>query len=206
MKLSLVITQGKEQGKAIPIKQAQFLIGRDAQCHLRPASPLVSKRHCALLVKENKAYVRDFGSTNGTFVNDEVVQSETELHNGDRLKIGPVQFIVRLETASAKKPAASGTGTPMPVKAASGHDDDAIAAMLLDVELGEVTAAPSADGAADSVPSGTTVVMPLPDSQPAETQPGQPAEKKKGPAKASGDTSHAAKAILDKYTRRPREK
>jgi hypothetical protein len=49
MKLSLVVlTPGKMEGKSIPITLSQFLIGRDPQCHLRPASALVSKRHCAL--------------------------------------------------------------------------------------------------------------------------------------------------------------
>jgi predicted component of type VI protein secretion system len=203
MKLSLVITQGKEQGKAIPIRQLQFLIGRDPQCHLRPVSPLVSKRHCALLLKNDKVYVRDFGSTNGTFVNDVPVKGEAELHNGDGLKIGPVQFIVRLQTA-AKKPSESASGTPLPVKALAGRDDDAIAAMLLDVEEGEVKAVPDAEAPGGAVPEGNTMVMPLADGQPPEVKPGQPAEKKTAAAKSAADTSKAAKAILDKYTRRPR--
>ena len=39
MKLSLVVlTAGKQEGKVLPIGLQQFLIGRDPQCHLRPAS------------------------------------------------------------------------------------------------------------------------------------------------------------------------
>ena len=67
MKLSLVVlTEGKQRGKVLNITLAQFLIGRDPQCHLRPASPMISKRHCALIQREGKAFIRDFDSTNGS--------------------------------------------------------------------------------------------------------------------------------------------
>src|SRR5215467_6865446 len=100
MKLSLVVlTAGKQEGKILPIALSQFVIGRDPQCQLRPASALISKRHCALIQREGKAFVRDFDSTNGTFVNNEQVKGEIELHNGDQLKIGPLMFTVLLEAS-----------------------------------------------------------------------------------------------------------
>ena len=83
MKLSLVVNDGVHKGKVIPIPLKQFLIGRDPQCHLRPASPLISKRHCALLIQGDKILVRDFDSTNGTVVNDEPIKGERELKNDD---------------------------------------------------------------------------------------------------------------------------
>ena len=65
MKLSLVVlTSGKSEGQEIPVPQAQFVIGRDPKCNLRPASPIISKRHCALLIRNGKVFVRDFDSTN----------------------------------------------------------------------------------------------------------------------------------------------
>src|SRR4051812_2979685 len=65
MKVSLVVASGVHQGKAIPIAVPQFLIGRDPQCHLRPASQAVSKQHCAVVVRDGQVYLKDFGSTNG---------------------------------------------------------------------------------------------------------------------------------------------
>lgn len=101
MKLSLVVlTPGPNQGKTLEIKLSQFVVGRDPQCHLRPASPMISKRHCAILQREGKAFARDFDSTNGTFVNNEQVKGEIELHNGDRLKIGPLLFTVLIEAST----------------------------------------------------------------------------------------------------------
>ena len=97
MKLSLLVkTAGKLEGQVVEIKLPQFLVGRDPQCHLRPASALISKRHCALIQREGKAFIRDFDSTNGTFVNDERVEGERELKHDDQLKIGPLLFSVRI--------------------------------------------------------------------------------------------------------------
>jgi predicted component of type VI protein secretion system len=105
MKLSLVVlAAGKQEGKVLEIKVPQFVIGRDPQCHLRPASPMISKRHCALIQKDGKLYIKDFGSTNGSFVNDVPVKNHAELKNGDKLKIGPMLFEVRLEAATVSQP------------------------------------------------------------------------------------------------------
>ena len=80
MKVSLVVASGVHQGKVIPITGSQFFIGRDAQCHLRPASQAISKRHCGVLVRDGKVYIKDYGSTNGTTVNDEAHQRCRDLH------------------------------------------------------------------------------------------------------------------------------
>src|SRR5437879_3655123 len=101
MKLSLVVmTAGKSKGQAIPINLPQFIIGRDPQCNLRPASAVISKRHCALLVKDGKVCVRDFDSTNGTFVNDVPVKGEAS-QNDDVLKLGPLEFKVVIDVIAA---------------------------------------------------------------------------------------------------------
>ena len=57
MKLSLVVNEGVHKGKVIAIPHKQFLIGRDAQCHLRPASNMISKRHCALMIRGDKIFI-----------------------------------------------------------------------------------------------------------------------------------------------------
>ena len=44
MKISLVVAQGVHTGKVIPVTAAEFVIGRDPQCHLRPASPYTRPR------------------------------------------------------------------------------------------------------------------------------------------------------------------
>jgi pSer/pThr/pTyr-binding forkhead associated (FHA) protein len=234
MKLTLlVLTPGKQEGKSIEIKLPQFLVGRDPQCHLRPASPLISKRHCALIQKDGKAFIRDFGSTNGTYVNGDRVEGERELNNDDKLQIGPIHLTVRLEqaaesakapvakpkavaatpvpptkgtSAAAKPPAKNDTPAPATKKAEASAEDD-IAAMLLSFEDGDSPESAGLGG--DGVPDGSTVFdLKVPPEVAAEQAAGQ--GKPTGPggnkpkAPSSGDTRSAAANLLEKLTRRPR--
>src|SRR6478735_6301765 len=141
MKLSLVVAQGVHAGKVIPVTSAEFVIGRDPQCQLRPASPAISKQHCVLAVREGKAYIRDCGSTNGTFVNGEQVAAEREVNTGDRLKVGPLEFDIRIEA-----------GVPAPAAARP-------AGAKPDSKSGVAKPAVTAAAAADSVPTGATVLI-----------------------------------------------
>jgi pSer/pThr/pTyr-binding forkhead associated (FHA) protein len=198
MKLSLIVqNEGKQFGKVLDINLAQFVIGRDPQCHLRPASSLISKRHCAVLRRAGKAYLRDFDSTNGTFLNDEPVKGEVELSHGDRLRVGPLLFEVKLEIpASVERP----TPVPGPAKVpADSTSDDDIAALLLGDDVGN-------DGPSSAdVPEGSTV-LDLQAVQQKEADAAKAAEptKKEKADKASSDTRSAAEMILKKYMRRPR--
>ncbi len=201
MKLSLtVLTPGKMEGKSIPITLSQFLIGRDPQCHLRPASPVISKRHCALLIRGDKVFVRDFDSTNGTFVNDQQIKGEVELHNQDRLKIGPVAFGIKIETTPPVNKPTPAPPTKKPAetpKQAEPADDDSIADMLLSLH----DEAGGTSGLSSDVPEGSTVLeVPAPSAEGQADDQGK-TQVAKPP---SGNTSSAAKAILDKYMRRPR--
>jgi predicted component of type VI protein secretion system len=202
MKVSLVVlTPGKMEGKPINLTVSQFFIGRDPQCHLRPASPLISKRHCVLEVRDDKVLVRDFGSTNGTYVNQEKIEGERELKSSDLLKVGPLEFRLVMEGDPLTK-----SPTPPPRPAAGSRDDEAAAEMLLalgdDLPAGE-TASLDATG----IPTGSTVMEVL---SPQATDPQQQtqrtgaADREKAAKMAQGNTSTAAKAILEKYMRRPR--
>jgi pSer/pThr/pTyr-binding forkhead associated (FHA) protein len=200
MKLSLVVTTaGKAEGQVIPVRLSQFVIGRDPQCNLRPASALISKRHCAVLIKSGGVFVRDFDSTNGTFVNEEQIHGEVEIKHDDVLKVGPLTFKVVIETQpSVSKP------TPPPKSAAHSAEDDAAAAMLLALQEGGEGGSGSEDS---EVPSGSTVFdMPNPvEDQAASTEGDKKPDPKKSDAKAQAvSAAKAAEALLAKYTRRQR--
>jgi hypothetical protein len=216
MKLSLlVLTAGKQQGKLLDIKLPQFLVGRDPQCHLRPASPLISKRHCAIIQRDNKVFIRDFGSTNGTFVNDERVEGERELHHDDQLRIGPILLAVRIDAsapsptltpAPANKTAPAKTPAPPvkaePARSSSDTKEDDIVAMLMSLDEGDTASGLSSAG--DGIPDGSTI---MDIKVPPEVLGSKPADNKSAstPAKPTmGDTRSAAARILDKMTRRPR--
>ena len=55
------------------------------------ARPMVSKIHAAIERREGRTFLKDLGSTNGTVFNGRVLRSqEAEIHDGDRIQIGPV--------------------------------------------------------------------------------------------------------------------
>lgn len=143
-------------------------------------------------------FVRDFESTNGTILNDVAVKGESELKNEDRLLIGPLSFLVRMEAgAAAAKPVPAPTIKP-PVSEAV--DDESAAALLLDVGDGtEMGAGNPVDS--EGIPTGSTI-MEMPALEGTESKPG--GIKTPHPKEAAPDTSNAAKAILDKYARRRR--
>ena len=103
MELRLKVLMGRNAGQELPVPGPRFLVGRAEDCQLRPRSDLISRHHCALLIEEGFASVRDFGSKNGTLVNSERVVGERELKNGDKLTIGPLEFEVCLRTSVATK-------------------------------------------------------------------------------------------------------
>lgn len=97
MKATLVVANGPSTGKSVAVTAWPFWIGRARDCHLRPSSQLVSNRHCYLFVRDRIIFVRDPGSTNGTFVNDVRLTGDTELRHGDQLRTGPLLFHVQVE-------------------------------------------------------------------------------------------------------------
>jgi pSer/pThr/pTyr-binding forkhead associated (FHA) protein len=207
MKLGLVVlTEGKWKGKEINVPVSQFLIGRDPQCHMRPSNPLISKRHCAVVTRGEQVYVLDYESTNGTFVNQRQVKGEIELKDGDSLRVGPLEFRVRIETGVPID-----RRTPLPANKTSAPDDDEAAALLLSTQDGDDASQGTVQMDKDGVPIGSTIHdrLAVPDTQqdlPDAAQASESAEKSKleKAKQAAADTSAAASAILTKYLRRPR--
>src|SRR5262245_20079379 len=97
MNMKLLVVQGRPRGKVLRFPFGEFLIGRGAECHIRPNSDWVSRQHCLLRVTPDGVFIRDLGSRNGTLVNGLRVVEERRLENGDQLQVGPLVFEVRVE-------------------------------------------------------------------------------------------------------------
>lgn len=67
--------------------------GRASRADFVVDAALVSRLHCRLEAGPDSINVIDLSSTNGTYVNDKRVERAT-VTNGDRLKIGRVEFVV----------------------------------------------------------------------------------------------------------------
>ena len=96
MQVNLKVLRGKSAGKEIPIPIASFLIGRGDDCHLRPKSDAISRRHCELTTEDGHVWVEDLGSRNGTVVNGVKIVEKTELFGGDTLKVGKLEFEISI--------------------------------------------------------------------------------------------------------------
>jgi len=96
MKFYLIVAKGSKVGLPIPIHIDLFLIGSEKMCQLRARS--LGAKHCAFVTRDKKVFVRDFNSGQPTLVNGTVVAPNTEcpLHAGDRIAIGPLEFMIQL--------------------------------------------------------------------------------------------------------------
>jgi len=103
LQAKLKVVGGRHHGKIIPLATRKFLIGREQDCHLRPNSELVSRHHCALWVDDFSVRVRDLGSTNGTFVNNQRVRGELVLGAGDHIRVGKLDFELLIGDGAEKK-------------------------------------------------------------------------------------------------------
>jgi len=175
MEVQLKVLVGSSAGHLIKVPGPKFYIGRSEDCQLRPRSDLISRHHCAIVMEGDYVAVRDFGSKNGTFVNDERVMSERELKPGDRLKIGPLEFEVCIDRGSlggpkrpkvsSVKEAAARTADSGVVKDKSNPDDVDLSEWLGEDLVGEADTrdlrSPTESTEVRFDPSGTAE-MPLP--------------------------------------------
>ncbi len=89
MRVSLNVVAGPQTGRSFTFDQHDtFMIGRseDAQFCL-PHDRFFSRHHCLIEIAPPQAFLRDLGSTNGTFVNG--LRADTaHLKSGDRIQGG----------------------------------------------------------------------------------------------------------------------
>lgn len=97
MKTKLKVLNSKSAGKELPVTVDKFLIGRDAECQLRPGSDAIAGKHCLLTRRDGGFWAKDLGSESGTFVNGKQIAAETELKPGDKLRVGPLEFEAMIE-------------------------------------------------------------------------------------------------------------
>jgi pSer/pThr/pTyr-binding forkhead associated (FHA) protein len=97
MDLQLVVEQGQTRTRTVRLNAPQAVIGRLRGCDLRIGSAEVSRRHCRLLQRDGYLTVEDLQSSNGTFLNGVAVRGLQVVRPGDRLRVGPVTFVVQYQ-------------------------------------------------------------------------------------------------------------
>jgi pSer/pThr/pTyr-binding forkhead associated (FHA) protein len=69
-------------------------IGRSPDCDLRLQDGFLSSRHARVANDDGDLSIEDLGSTNGTYVNQELVKGRVLLERGDIVQVGGVLFEV----------------------------------------------------------------------------------------------------------------
>jgi serine/threonine-protein kinase len=99
MQVNLKVVAGPYRGRIFSFTQHDsFLIGRSPDAHLfLPDDRFFSRNHCLLEINPPHSFVRDLGSTNGTFVNGQQIK-EAFLKNGDQIRGGETILVVEVTT------------------------------------------------------------------------------------------------------------
>jgi predicted component of type VI protein secretion system len=119
--VTLVTVDPEGKTRDAVMKRARFLIGRREGCDVRIAVASISREHCELRVEDGRLYIKDLGSSNGTYVNRQRIQ-EVQLSAGDLIAVGPAVFVTRIDGQPADIDAIksyNAGSAPQPVAAAS---------------------------------------------------------------------------------------
>jgi pSer/pThr/pTyr-binding forkhead associated (FHA) protein len=100
MIVRLVQEKGKSR-KTLRLQSEESIVGRRHDCDVRIISAEVSRRHCLLSIFDGYLNVEDLDSVNGTFLNGKRVAGKQIVRPGDRLQIGPAEFVVEYELTQA---------------------------------------------------------------------------------------------------------
>jgi serine/threonine-protein kinase len=103
MQVNLRVLAGPYQGRVFCFTQPDtFLIGRSNEAHLcLTDDKFFSRHHCLLEITPPHCFLRDLGSTNGTFVNGRRV-AEAFLENGAQIQGGETVLLVEVSTGETR--------------------------------------------------------------------------------------------------------
>ena len=84
--------------------------GRGRQCEIHLDDQSVSRRHCTLEAVDGGIRVTDLGSANGTFINEQAIESGTA-RAGDVIRVGASALDVRADEATDAGMSAQAVGS-----------------------------------------------------------------------------------------------
>ncbi len=74
-----------------------LLLGRGDHAEIRLEDPFASSRHARIYEQAGTVVVEDLRSTNGTYLNEELLDTPRPLHPGDHLRIGESEFVFEVD-------------------------------------------------------------------------------------------------------------
>ena len=90
---AIVVERGPRTGMTYMLREGNTTVGRHPESDIFLNDVTVSRHHCRFVTSGEELIVEDSGSTNGTYVNDDRVDS-TALSAGDEVLVGRFRFVV----------------------------------------------------------------------------------------------------------------
>jgi pSer/pThr/pTyr-binding forkhead associated (FHA) protein len=96
----LIVTEGPDIGRHLDLERHGIvMIGRDRECTFQILDERLSRNHVQVkATASGKHTVSDFGSSNGTFVNEKKIAAEVELDDGDVVRVGKTAMVYMTDT------------------------------------------------------------------------------------------------------------
>ncbi|MGH8776959.1 MAG: FHA domain-containing protein FhaB/FipA [Jiangellaceae bacterium] len=91
----VVIIDGPDKDRAVPLERAPVTFGRGPECTMPLADEYVSTQHARLLLHEGQWYVEDLGSTNGTYIGNDRLTRPTPVSAKSRVRLGKTVLELR---------------------------------------------------------------------------------------------------------------
>ncbi len=86
----LVLYSGEQTGTRYPLVDGRLVLGRAPDCDVCLESLGISRRHADLQELAGAVMLRDLGSANGTYLNDQRISQPQPLRDGDLIRLGQV--------------------------------------------------------------------------------------------------------------------
>jgi predicted component of type VI protein secretion system len=99
LNVTLVVVGGDVKTPEVKLRLPST-VGRGRDCSIMLRHPLVSRQHCEIFEIGGALMVRDLGSLNGTFVNNQRIEGDAPLQPGQLLTIGTVTFRAMYEAGA----------------------------------------------------------------------------------------------------------
>ena len=74
-----------------------IVLGRGEQAEIRLQDPFASSNHARIYEQGGALVIEDMGSTNGTYLNEELLETPRPLHPEDRVRIGDSEFAFEVD-------------------------------------------------------------------------------------------------------------
>ena len=106
MALMACVVKIERKGKieSYVVEADKFAVGRAPDCEFVIPEPQVSRQHLGVVLKGGQIFVKDLGSSNGSWMGEEKIPTDRMVphREGQKIKLGVTEIYIHLETADRR--------------------------------------------------------------------------------------------------------